>query len=280
MFGRQTTTTTTTDRAPLARGGVSAGPILTGVVVAFGSMFLLSAIVGGVLTAIGLEADLGQGDAIEAGIGAGIALVVAQLLSYMWGGYTAGRMSRGAGLGNGLLVPLVAIMIAIAVGAVVAAMGATANLNLPFTNNQLPLDNDNVVNWGLGIGIASLVAMFLGGAIGGGLGARWHTKLERRVAEEDREERIAQVVRTGDSERPVSTGSVSTERPVTGTDTAVTGGAAATTPAPAPVVSSTPTSPAVTRPPDHQADGQPIDLREEDAGATTSGDSSSRRTYR
>jgi hypothetical protein len=38
-----------------ARGGLSPLAILTGVVVAFGALFLLSAIVGGVLSAIGVE---------------------------------------------------------------------------------------------------------------------------------------------------------------------------------------------------------------------------------
>jgi len=195
MFGRRDTRTINTlppgaavaNRGVVAeaRGGVSGGAILTGVVVAFGSMFLLSALVGGVLTAIGIDqADITTGAAIDAGIGAGIALVVAQFLSYLWGGYTAGRMGRGAGLANGLLVPIVAILVAVLVGAIVAALGTTANLNLPFTTNRLPLENDYLVNWGIGIGIASLVAMFLGGILGGGLGARWHTKLEREAYEE------------------------------------------------------------------------------------------------
>ena len=73
------------------------------------------------------------------------------------------------------------MMIAVVTGLVVASLGATANLNLPFTENRLPLENDYLVSWGIGIGIASLVAMFLGGAAGGGLGARWHTKLEEDV---------------------------------------------------------------------------------------------------
>ena len=168
-----------------ARGGVSGGAILTGVVVAFGAMFLLSALVGGVLTAMGInQAEITTGEAVDAGIGAGIALVVAQFLSYLWGGYTAGRMGRGAGFTNGLLVPIVAILVAVLVGAVAAALGATANLNLPFTTNRLPLENDYLVNWGVGIGIASLVAMFIGGIVGGTLGSRWHTKLERNVYEE------------------------------------------------------------------------------------------------
>jgi hypothetical protein len=186
MFGNRTETTTYRGRTVIdARGGVSGGAILTGVVVAFGSMFLLSAIVGGVLTALGIvPSEVTTGDVIDAGIGAGIVLVVAQFLSYLWGGYTAGRMGRGAGLANGLLVPFLAILIAVAVGAVVAALGASANLNLPYSAGRLPLDNDLVVNWGLAISIAAVVAMFLGGAIGGLLGARWHTKLERRTLDE------------------------------------------------------------------------------------------------
>ena len=208
--------TRTTDAAyqrPIeARGGISGGAILTGVLVAFGAMFLFSALIGGILAALGIaEVDITRGEAIDAGIGAGIAFVVAQFLAYLWGGYTAGRMGRGAGVGNGLLVPLVAIVIAVITGFVVASLGATANLNLPFTENRLPLENDYLVSWGIGIGIASLVAMFVGGAIGGGLGARWHTKLEQDVYGE-----TPVTTRDGIDREHVATGSVAT-----------TGGAAA-----------------------------------------------------
>lgn len=186
MFGSRSETSTYRGRTIIdARGGISGGAILTGVVVAFGAMFLLSALVGGVLTAIGVTAqDVTTSEAVQAGIGAGIVLVIAQFLAYFWGGYTAGRMSRGAGVANGMLVPFIAIIVAVLVGAVVASLGATANLNLPFSTNRLPLENDFVVDWGLTISIAALAAMFLGGAIGGALGSRWHTKLERQRLDE------------------------------------------------------------------------------------------------
>jgi hypothetical protein len=172
-------------RAPRARGGVSLGAVLTGVVVAFGALFLLSALIGGVLAATGVAAeDISRNDVVDAGIAGGIAFVVAQFLSYLWGGYTAGRMARGAGALNGFLVPLVAIVIAAIVAGVVAALGASAQLNLPFGNARLPLQEDYQVDWGLGLGIAAIVSIFLGGILGGILGARWHTKLERRAEEE------------------------------------------------------------------------------------------------
>jgi hypothetical protein len=186
-----TTTATHTRSVDRARGGIGAGPILTGVVVAFGSMFLLSALVGGVIAALGFaDANVTEGEAIDAGIGAGIALVAAQFLAYLWGGYAAGRMARGSGLANGLLVPLLALVVGVLVAAVASALGATANLNLPFTTNQLPVEEGNLVDWGVGVGIASVVAMFLGGALGGGMGVRWHSKLERSVAEEQTEREV------------------------------------------------------------------------------------------
>jgi hypothetical protein len=86
------------------------------------------------------------------------------------------------------LVPLVAIIVAVIVGAIATGLGEAANLNLPFTVNRLPLESDLLVDWGIAIGIASLVAMFLGGLIGGALGERWHTRLERRVYDENVQE--------------------------------------------------------------------------------------------
>ena len=182
---KRRTTQVREGRAPLARGGVSFGAILTGVVVAFGAMFLLSALVAGMLVATGTDlAELSQDDVVSVGVAAGIALVVAQFIAYLWGGYTAGRMGRGAGFLNGLLVPILAILVAVIVGAVAAGLGAEVNLNAPFQESQLPIADSNVVDFGTGVAIGSLIAMFLGGILGGLLGARWHAKLERRVAEE------------------------------------------------------------------------------------------------
>lgn len=166
---------------------------MTGVVVAFGAMFLLLAIIGGIVVALGYaDANIAADQAVRAGIGAGIAFAVAQLLAYYWGGYTAGRMARGAGLGNGLAVPLFAILMALLVGGIVALLGGSANLNLPFAVNRLPIKENFTVDWGVGISIASLAAMFIGGALGGIAGSHWHTKLERKVYEEEQSAAIAQ----------------------------------------------------------------------------------------
>jgi hypothetical protein len=188
MFGRNRTEdypTVGRREVAVARGGVSIGAILTGVVVAVGSFFLLSALVGGILVALDVNLNPTAGNTVKLGIGAVIALLIAQFLSYLWGGYTAGRMGRGAGFLNGLLVPIFAIVIAIIVGALVAWLGASANVNLPFRPVQLPVRNAQLVDWGTALGIGLLVVMLLGGILGGALGARWHTKLERRAIEDE-----------------------------------------------------------------------------------------------
>jgi hypothetical protein len=168
----------------VARGGISFVGILTGVVVAFGALTLLLAIVGGAFASTGVSPEA-LGTTRDVGIGIGVGLVVAWFLACLWGGYTAGRMGRGAGIVNGLLVPIVVLILGVLVGVLVSALGATANLNLPFSDAQFPTDNSTLYELSTGFGIAVLVAMLLGGALGGGLGARWHTKLERDAIEEE-----------------------------------------------------------------------------------------------
>lgn len=161
-----------------ARGGFSFGSVLSGVVVAFGAFLVLAAIIGGILAATGVaDGGISSTEAANAGLGAAIALVIAQFLAYLWGGYTAGRMARGAGVLNGLLVPVFAIILMAVVGAVVAALAANAGAEPP-TAAALPLPLSELNEIGTYTGIGALVAMLLGGALGGSMGARWHTKLE------------------------------------------------------------------------------------------------------
>lgn len=160
------------------RGGVSLGSIVTGTAVAFGAMSLLTMLVAGIAVAVGVTAEGVDATATEIGWGVGIGLVLIQFLSYFWGGYTAGRMARGAGIVNGLLVPVLALLLlGITVG-LVAAFGGEARFAVPFTDVRVPVEEDVVLTYGIGLGIAALVVMFLGAILGGHLGARWHDKLE------------------------------------------------------------------------------------------------------
>ena len=161
------------------RGGVSFWSVLSGVLVAFGAFIVLSAIIGAILAATGIaEGGIQTSEATTAGLAAGIGLVVAQFLSYLWGGYTAGRMARGSGFMNGLLVPIVALVFVAILGAILAAVTGTSPDAAAAQAQSLPLPLASLSEIGTGVGIGALVAMLLGGLLGGKMGARWHTKLE------------------------------------------------------------------------------------------------------
>jgi hypothetical protein len=163
-----------------ARGGFSLGSVITGVLVAIGAFIILSALIGAILAALGMtDGTVNAADMRNATIGAGIGLVLAQFLAYLWGGYTAGRMARGSGILNGLLVPLAAIILIGLLGAIVAAFAGNVTVQADAQVQQnLPLPLSDLADIGTGVGIGVLVAMFAGGALGGHLGSRWHTKLE------------------------------------------------------------------------------------------------------
>lgn len=160
------------------RGGLSAWSVLSGVLVAFGAFVVLSALVGTVLAASGLvEGGSTSGEARAAGIAALVGLVLVQFLAYFWGGYTAGRMARGSGWMNGLLVAVGALAAIVALGALIGALGASpqdAAAGMP----ELPLALAEMTELATAAGIALLVSMLGGALLGGRVGARWHTKLE------------------------------------------------------------------------------------------------------
>ena len=164
-----------------ARGGVSFWSVLSGVLVAFGAFIVLTAIIGAFLAASGVaEGGIQSGQATEAGLAVVIGLIVAQFLAYLWGGYTAGRMARGSGVLNGLLVPILALVFVAVLGAIIAGVTGmspdAAAADVDSMSLPLPLSDLSELATGLGIGL--LVAMLLGGALGGAMGSRWHTKLE------------------------------------------------------------------------------------------------------
>ena len=198
MFGRRREPdhsaygTDVVERPIRARGGVSLASILTGALVAIGAFFLLSSVVGAILTQTGVSAEeLSSGEAVDAGIAGGIALLVAWFLSFLWGGYTAGRMARGAGFVNGLLVPVGVVLLGAIVGLIAWAFGASEGFNLPSPTEQLQVEGQYTsVEYGLALGAITLGVMFLGGILGGLVGQRWHTKLERRTENERHEELV------------------------------------------------------------------------------------------
>ena len=185
-MGRNRSVENRRDRMELANEAgyskISIGSVLAGVLVAYGAFAILAAITGAVLSAVGVDVRaLSDNDWRELGIGSGIAVVVSLLLSYLFGGYVAGRMARRAGAANGLLVFVLGLLVAAGVGAAVGSQADAEGILDNLRSIGVPTSGAEYSAIGTFAGIGSLLAMLLGSILGGISGERWHGKLLARA---------------------------------------------------------------------------------------------------
>ncbi|HEX2054631.1 MAG TPA: hypothetical protein VHJ78_13010 [Actinomycetota bacterium] len=159
------------------KGRVSVGGALTGLMVALSSSFIFAVLTGAVLDSQGHDLHkVVRGETPWASPGAGTAFVLAVFLSFLWGGYTAGRMGGGSGAANGGLVPAIALLVVGGLLALRIGVQSADSFNFPFGVGNLPLDA-NFTPLGMAVVAGVAVALLAGGVWGGVLGARWHLKL-------------------------------------------------------------------------------------------------------
>jgi hypothetical protein len=161
-------------------GSLSIGSVLAGVLVAYGAFAILVGIAAAIVDALNIDTDITT-DYERLGIVGGLIVAGILLLSYLFGGYVAGRMARRAGVLNGLLVAILGLAIAAAVAALVRASDATT-INSNLRSLGVPTTADEYGQAFTVAGIASLAAILLGSLLGGSLGERWHGKLLNRAA--------------------------------------------------------------------------------------------------
>lgn len=164
-------------------GGTNIGAAFFGWLVAVAMTVLLSGIVGAIAAAVGTGVQVSQSEAErEAGtIGLVAAIVLATILlvAYYTGGYVAGRMSRFDGARQGLAVWLIGLLVtALAVG-IGLLFGSQYNVldrvNLP----QIPIPGDQLNLGGIVTALVIVVGTALAAIVGGKIGQRYHTKVDR-----------------------------------------------------------------------------------------------------
>lgn len=185
-MGRKRAVENRRDRMELANEAgyskVSFVSVLAGVLVAYGAFAILAAITGAVLSAVGVDVRaISDNDWRELGIGSGVAVVASLFLSYLFGGYVAGRMARRAGAANGLLVFVLGILVAAGVGAAVGSQADAEGILDNLRSIGVPTSGEEYSAIGTFAGIGSLLAMLLGSVFGGISGERWHGKLLARA---------------------------------------------------------------------------------------------------
>ena len=177
------------DRMAFAReaglGRVSLPSAAAGTMVAYGTFAVLVALVGGIAARISSSGTsaLSSNDWQSLGAGAGIAVAVLLALSYLFGGYVAGRMARRGGLVNGVLVFVLGVVVAAGAAAIVGTQTDSGSIVRNLRNVGVPTSGKEWSQVATVAGVAALVAMLVGAVVGGILGERWHTKLAARAAD-------------------------------------------------------------------------------------------------
>ncbi|TFB95897.1 hypothetical protein [Cryobacterium sp. HLT2-28] len=169
-------------------GGIKWGAAFFGWLTATGTAVILTALFAGIGTVVGFNstdsADQAAGAAADnadtlALIGA-IALAVVVFLSYLCGGYVAGRMARFNGAKQGVAVWVWAIIIAF----ITAIIGAIAGSQLNVLENMnslpsIPLNGGNLTAGSIITALVVVVVSLAGAILGGLAGMRFHRRVDR-----------------------------------------------------------------------------------------------------
>jgi hypothetical protein len=175
----------------VVRGGPSIGAAVTGALVVYAAALLFTLVTRAVASYAGYRPyRLPVGGSHGAGLTAAVGIGAGLLLAFAWGGYTAGRMGRGKGWLNGLMSALAVGLIG-AAGLGIATLvrpgpGLDLHLHLPAGYPHIRYLLSRWVLVASGASIALLASV-----LGGAMGARFHTRLERRVLREEAERREA-----------------------------------------------------------------------------------------
>ena len=164
-------------------GGFNLGAAFFGWLVAIGVTILLTAIVSGVLAAIGSQYSVSQKEATAsadtAGIVTAIIVFVVLLIGYYAGGYVAGRMSRYDGGRQGAGVWVIGLLVTIAVGILGAVAGNEYDLLRRVDLPSLPISADEATVGAIITLAVIVLGTLLAAILGGKAGQRYHTKIDR-----------------------------------------------------------------------------------------------------
>jgi hypothetical protein len=163
-------------------GGFSWGSIFFGWLVAVGLAAILTAILSGAGTAIGiteLSGDEAADNAETVGLIGGILLLAVLLVSYYAGGYVAGRLSRFDGARQGFGVWLLGLVVTLAFAAFAAIAGSEWNIFERLDLPRIPVDEGTLTTGGAVTLAAIVIGTLLTAVAGGKVGERFHRRVDR-----------------------------------------------------------------------------------------------------
>lgn len=171
------------DRRKAAYGGLNVGASFFGWLVAIALTILLTGILSAIAAGIstGSSLDISQrevrGAAGDVGLVTGIVLLVVLMIGYYAGGYVAGRMSRFDGVKQGIGVWVIGLIVTIIVAIITAIAGSQYDVfrYIP----SIPIPTDTLTTSGIIALVVVLLGTLLAAILGGKVGQRYHTKVDR-----------------------------------------------------------------------------------------------------
>jgi len=167
-------------------GGIDLPATLVGMLTALAMLVLLGGIVAAALGAIGYQKGLDTDDVTAssvdeislAGLIGGVALL---FLAYLVGGWAAARIARYDGPRNGLMTGIWTLLLAAVLSGLGAWLGAEYDV---LRNVDLPqwFSRDAVTAGAIVSGVVAILAMLLGGLLGGAWGERYHRRADAQIA--------------------------------------------------------------------------------------------------
>lgn len=164
-------------------GGVNLGAAVFGWLVAVAVGIILTSVIGALVTAVGSEAQISQSDAEREagtlGLAAAAVLLLVLLVAYYTGGYVAGRMSRFDGAKQGVAVWGIGLLITLAAVVLGAVFGSQYNILDRVSLPRIPVPTESLTAAGLVTAGALVLGTLLAAMLGGKVGNRYHTRVDR-----------------------------------------------------------------------------------------------------
>jgi hypothetical protein len=154
-------------------GGIDLPASLVGMLTALAMVILLGGLVAAAVGSIGYQTGLNGDNVNDISTASLIGGIAVLFVSYLIGGWAAGRIARYDGARNGLMTAVWSIVLAAVLSGLAALLGdkydVLSNVDLPQWFNR-----DAVTTTAILSGAAAIVAMLLGGLLGGLWGTRYH----------------------------------------------------------------------------------------------------------
>ena len=161
-------------------GGIDIPASLVGMLTALAMVVLLGGLVGAAVGAIGYQTGLDGNDVQDISVASLIGGLVVLFVSYLVGGWAAGRIARYDGARNGLMTGIWTLILAAILSGLAAWLGDKYDV---LSNVDLPqwFDRDAVTAAALVSGAIAVATMLIAGALGGLGGTRYHRVADKSL---------------------------------------------------------------------------------------------------